>query len=240
MYHEKALELHDEYGPVVRTGPNELSFIQPEAWASIMGHRKTGDAENPKAAHYVTPPLITGLDRTDHARVRRLMSHGFSSAALREQEPMMQNYINMLIQRLHENCQQGKQAIDICAWFNYTTFDIIGDLTFGEPFGCLEQSAMHPWVELVFASAKITAIQRALGRFPLAKPLLPFLVTPKMLKEAAQHEQLTNEKVSKRLELSDARPDLVHGMTVGKSGLVSISKREACRASCEFETDNEI
>jgi len=25
-------KLHDRYGPVVRVGPNDLSFISPEAW----------------------------------------------------------------------------------------------------------------------------------------------------------------------------------------------------------------
>ncbi|KAJ0282876.1 hypothetical protein CBS470a_007591 [Colletotrichum nupharicola] len=225
LYHVKLRDMHEKYGPVIRVGPNELSFTSPEAWQAVMGHRKSGEVENGKAPFYAVPPIITGLNRTDHSRVRRLMSHGFSSAALRDQEPMIRGYIDLLIQRLHENSQQGRKAVDICAWFNYTTFDIIGDLTFGEPFGCLQQSAMHPWVELVFANVKTTAMRSALARFPVANHLLPFFVTPQLVKKAAEHKELTREKVSKRLTLTDARPDLVHGMTVGKGGL-TVSREE--------------
>lgn len=32
------------------------------------------------------------------------------------------------------------------AWFNWTISDIIGALTFGESFGCLENQRMHPWI----------------------------------------------------------------------------------------------
>ena len=34
-----------------------------------------------------------------------------------------------------------------------TTFDIIGDLAFGEPFGCLETSQNHGWIKLIFGLA---------------------------------------------------------------------------------------
>ncbi|KAF9873229.1 hypothetical protein CkaCkLH20_09392 [Colletotrichum karsti] len=228
LYHITNRDLHEKYGPVVRVGPNELSFNGPDAWQSIMGHRKSGEAENGKAAFYAVPPLITGLNRTNHSRVRRLMSHGFSSAALREQESMIQGYIDLLIQRLHENSNQG--ALDICAWFNYATFDIIGDLTFGEPFGCLQQSAMHPWVQLIFANVKTSAIESALARFPVAKQLLPFFVSPKLVKQASESKELSKEKVSRRLELQDARLDLVHGMTAGKGGL-TLTREELDRNS---------
>ncbi len=33
------LELHKQYGDVVRIAPNELAFANPEAWREIMGHR---------------------------------------------------------------------------------------------------------------------------------------------------------------------------------------------------------
>jgi len=33
------LALHNRYGPVVRVAPNELSFLHPDAWRDIYGHR---------------------------------------------------------------------------------------------------------------------------------------------------------------------------------------------------------
>ena len=33
-------QLHLKYGPILRLMPNELSFIDPEAWRDIYGHRQ--------------------------------------------------------------------------------------------------------------------------------------------------------------------------------------------------------
>lgn len=52
----------------------------------------------------------------------------------------MMRYFDLLIQRLHENADK---PVDLVKWYNFTTFDIIGDLTFGESFDCLETSTLH-------------------------------------------------------------------------------------------------
>lgn len=52
----------------------------------------------------------------------------------------MTKYFDLLIQRLHENCDQ---PVNMVHWFDCTTFDIIGDLTFGESFNCLQDAKLH-------------------------------------------------------------------------------------------------
>ena len=37
-------DLHAAYGPLVRTAPNELSFIEPSAWKPVYGQRHEGHA----------------------------------------------------------------------------------------------------------------------------------------------------------------------------------------------------
>ena len=71
---------------------------------------------------------------------RRNFSSAFSDKALREQEPIMKKYFDLLIQRLRENCTK---PVDIVQWYNSTTFDIVGDLLFGESYECLEKSRLH-------------------------------------------------------------------------------------------------
>lgn len=53
---------------------------------------------------------------------------------------MINRYIDLLIQRLDE---RTNQKVDMVAWYNWTTFDIIGDLSLGESFGCLENARPH-------------------------------------------------------------------------------------------------
>jgi cytochrome P450 len=48
----------------------------------------------------------------------------------------------------------------ICAK-DYATFDIISDLTFGEPLYCLRDSVKHSWVSITFKSITATGLNAA-------------------------------------------------------------------------------
>jgi hypothetical protein len=69
------------------------------------------------------------------------MSHGVTEKALRDQQPILKKYFDELIRKLHEKCTNG--PVDLSLYFNLVAVDIIGDLTFGQSFGCLETSALH-------------------------------------------------------------------------------------------------
>lgn len=134
------LPLHQRYGRVVRVAPGELAFCDPQAWKDIMGHRTAGGGGNEAEMlkwdkFYVpvegVPSDIVNAGREEHALLRRAMAHGFSDRSMREQQPLIKGYVDMLIRRLRENGEGGKK-LDIMAWYNFTTFDVIGDLAFGE------------------------------------------------------------------------------------------------------------
>lgn len=85
---------------------------------------------------------ITNATIEGHTRMRRVMAHAFSDKAMREQEPIIQEYVSLLIQKLRERVDQ---KVDIMAWLNFTTFDLMGDLAFSENFKCLEKGEYNPW-----------------------------------------------------------------------------------------------
>ncbi|KAH7055844.1 putative cytochrome P450 [Macrophomina phaseolina] len=162
-------ELHQKYGHVVRIAPDEIVYTDPQAWKDIYGHRTSG-AENGKLyalnndndPHH--PSIITA-DRDQHSKLRRLLSNAFSEKSMKEQEPVIKSYIDLLIQRLHERAAQNDpQGTDLVRWFNFTTFDIIGHLCFAESFNCLKNSEYHPWVEFMFSAIKGSAMLSALRR----------------------------------------------------------------------------
>ncbi|KAH8782261.1 hypothetical protein F5882DRAFT_428910 [Hyaloscypha sp. PMI_1271] len=68
-------------------------------------------------------------------------THAFSPRVLSAQESLTHSYGNLLITR--------RAKIDIAAWLNFTTFDLFGDLTFGEPFHALESGTYHPWMAAI-------------------------------------------------------------------------------------------
>ena len=47
----------------------------------------------------------------DHARFRRLLSNAFSEKALRDQEPILQTYVNLLISKLHEQIDGPRKGV---------------------------------------------------------------------------------------------------------------------------------
>jgi cytochrome P450 len=76
--------------------------------------------------------ILTVESDVEHSRMRRVLAHAFSEKAMREQEPLIQQYIDMLIESLHIAAKKG--PVDVVQWYEFVTFDIIGkSLTSGKP-----------------------------------------------------------------------------------------------------------
>ncbi|KAH6951256.1 cytochrome P450 [Ilyonectria sp. MPI-CAGE-AT-0026] len=199
------LDLHNRYGDVVRVAPNELAFLDEKTWQDIM----------PRFFYNPTngPTNIISLVGTEHALLRRQLSPGFSERSLRSQQPIIMGYIDKLISRLHEHCKSGN--VDLMSWYNFTTFDIIGDLAFGESFGCLENSDYHPWVRNIFAVVKVASVVQLSTHFPWLRVLIiNVLSSPLSRNRQSSHRKLTREKLLRRIELgkNQERPDLIEGL----------------------------
>lgn len=207
-------QLHDQYGPVVRLAPNEISYTTAEAWKDIYSHR-LGHLFLPKYEGFYNPPpggvhSILTAPHDQHSRLRRLLSHAFSEKALREQEPLMKVYVDLLIRRLSEEGKDGAVPLDIVSWYNWTTFDLFGDLMFGEPFDCLKNGDYHPWVSLLFRSIKAQTLFNAASHIPGLVAILRKLQPPQMTKARTEHMALTVEKVEKRLDQGTERHDFMN------------------------------
>ncbi|RMJ28739.1 Cytochrome P450 [Aspergillus sp. HF37] len=200
--------LHTVYGSVVRIAPDELSFITPEASKPIY----TSNPEFPKDPMHLPPfhngvPGILAADHVHHRRYRRLLASAFSDRGLRAQQQTIQQHVDRLIGRLRENCSNG--PLDMTRWYNWATFDIIGDLAFGESFGCLDNIETHPWIASIQGNVKAIPIINALRRYGLTWILGLLPTTPKLLEMRRRNEQFTTRKVDRRLQHGGvARGDL--------------------------------
>jgi cytochrome P450 len=129
---------------VVFAAPNELCFDEEAAWKDIYGGARPGHKNFHKDPVHVGSiaavhgaSTITMANDADHARQRRALSHAFSTKALLEQEYIVKNYVEVFSKKMQEFASQDG-IVDVTDWFAYTTFDVIGDMALGEPFGCLE------------------------------------------------------------------------------------------------------
>ncbi|VUC36388.1 unnamed protein product [Clonostachys rosea] len=197
-------ELHQKYGPSIRYTPADVSFTTPDAWKTIYDH-KTSAAKSfikdprfyVKGIHSEDPHIINA-NREDHKRMRRLISHAFSEKALRGQETVMSQYIDLFITKMSEYAQSG-QKLDIVKWYNFTTFDLIGDLSFGQPFGCLESGGYHPWVSMIFDDVRFSALAPIVKRHPILKPLTRLFVPRGLMEKSKEHFKLTQETTLNRV-----------------------------------------
>lgn len=223
--HRRLLSLHRRYGPVVRVAPNELSYNHPDAWKDIMGRRRTPNGENGRDPAFFSKDILHSIiaaDKENHSRIRHNLARSFSPQALRDQQPIIQHYVDMLISRLRQQCDNGRRAINLVRWLNYTTFDIVGDLAFGEPFHCLEASDYVPFVELVFQSIKSAAFLFCARRYPLIEGFLMLLVPKSVRRKLQDHYDWTQERVSKTLSAKKDRPGFMEALVgYGNSGLKS-------------------
>ncbi|KAI0550323.1 cytochrome P450 [Xylaria curta] len=211
------LALHEKYGPVVRTSPNELSFNTAQSWRDIYGFRPNHKTFV-KSPFYdggsfadVAHSIVSERDPAQHGVMRRYLSHAFSDRSLREQEGLVTEMVDLFINQIGIlGTKPG--GIDIVMWYNLLTLDIIGSLAFGEPFGGLQSGQYHPWIQLVLGAMRKGALADCMSRFPLASKIMQWLVPgtiEKLIADARKHEAHTMSLVQKRLKDLSDRPDFL-------------------------------
>jgi cytochrome P450 len=209
--HLDFLKLHKKYGPVIRIAPDHLAFSTGQAFKDIYGNPNFR-----KNALYHQPPvngvnhLVVAIDDAEHARHRKLLASGFTGEALKAQEPMVTSYVDTLIQKLDEKRQSG--PIDFNLWVNAMSFDLIGDLTFGENFGCLSSSELHPWIRLIFGSMKVFIFIGAVAQWPMLNALLKMLIPKSFMQEGIDHFNLSAAKADRRIMMGADKYDFMSGM----------------------------
>ena len=211
-YPFEALELHKKYGSVVRVAPNELSYTDSAAWKAICGDHNSvteGFFEMGKDFRNFHRPVngvlsMIAADTTTHARFRRLFSHSFSEKGLRDMQPRIRRYVDLLIQGLRKNCDEGH--LDIVEWYNWTAFDLVGDLAFGESFDCLQNQKTNDWVSAIFGNVKAAACLSALERYGL-KRLVPLIVPKRLIEFRELNARRNAEQIDRRIELGTGRGD---------------------------------
>lgn len=158
--------------------------------------------------------LITTDDVKFHARVRTLLSNSFTEDSLRTQHPLIHHHADMLISKLHDLAAAPKSLskgalINMTDWLNFFTMDVIGDLAFGEPFGCLETGQYHSWVRTLFSYLKGMSLAAAPRYYPSTEFLFSKLIPESVLEGQRRHTQYANERINRRLDLKTDRPDFM-------------------------------
>ena len=249
--------LHAKYGPVVRIAPDSLSYVgNAQVWKDVYGFKKPGQLGVYKDFTFYTHPLneVPGLITADdptHSRQRKIVSHAFSDKALKEQEPLLKSWTELLKQKLMEGIEKGV-TFDMVKMYNCTTFDIMvypilprptvftnckstanpplqGDLTFAEGLNMLEDGEYSPWVKMIYGGIKRATCIRAFKAWnPTAKWLVEKTVSkiPKVRGMQVGHFRYTSDRVDRRLAATPERPDLWSRILEKSKGPEGLSLQE--------------
>ncbi|KAI1124054.1 cytochrome P450 [Nemania abortiva] len=201
-------KLHTEYGPVVRFGPDDLSYTDGQAWRDICLVPK-GRRENAKEVGFHAPSangvpnIVCQNDIAHHSRLRRALAPAFSEKALKAQEPLLQQYADLVITKCREVTR-----LDISQLLNFATFDIMADFAFGESLHMLERGQYSEWVAKVFNSIRILPLVQMIEFYPLFKKIFALIEPEAISRMRHEHFNHTVSRVNKRLNEGSAKQDL--------------------------------
>ncbi|KAI9734297.1 MAG: hypothetical protein M1834_002401 [Cirrosporium novae-zelandiae] len=155
--HIEFYRCHEKYGSVFRFGPNSLSFNTESALKEIYGFK----ANNQKSQFYSVFPATKDafsthscINKTIHARKRRVLSQAFSDSAIKAMENHMLVHIRKfcapfngkeklvnagLDTKSMKDPSEWGPSFDIGQRAGYLSFDVMGDLCFGKAFEVLDK-----------------------------------------------------------------------------------------------------
>ncbi|KAH7208090.1 benzoate 4-monooxygenase cytochrome P450 [Fusarium oxysporum] len=197
--------LHRTYGAIVRIGPNELSILDPHALQAL--HSTSSSCT--KGPWYSIEHPVTSLQMTRDKRSTPVDA-GFgiwlsvpnwanASKGLRRYEDRVAEYTTQLLQHI-EALQD--EPLDISMWFNFYSFDVMGDLAFGKGFDMLSNGTKHPFMELTHSHMLVAgSLSRLAWIFPLLKRISIFNQKTCELEERIK--QLVNWRIKNEPDVPD-------------------------------------
>jgi cytochrome P450 len=158
------VDLHRQYGDVVRLSPNKLSFAQPEAIRDIYGPNGLSQKSD---LHLVAQQTSRGVafqtlfsttDSKWHDSVRRCVNFAFSMTTMVQYEAYVNDTIRVFLQQI-ETRFAGKEGqagvIDLPKWLHFFTDDAITNITYGSKMGHLEAGEdINGTLAFTYASSK--------------------------------------------------------------------------------------
>ncbi|RSL40905.1 hypothetical protein CEP54_015981 [Fusarium duplospermum] len=190
----------------------QLCFKTPAAYKDIYYHAGSGRSPFLKSkAFYDRGPsiphadIVFTIDPEQHQEQRRALSHAFSERALRGAERIIQNHTRLFVNQIGKHGAPRTTGVDMSSVYNWLTFDIIGELTFGTSFGSVADWQPHVYVSLILEFTKHFTLLQAAKRLSIPESLLSWLMPDDLRTSMHIHERLTKEKVAQRIKMTDTQ-----------------------------------
>ncbi|KAK4888609.1 hypothetical protein LTR27_012504 [Elasticomyces elasticus] len=134
-------ELHAKGIPVIRTGPNSLSYSDPAAIRDIYGHNTKCTKDESYAvqagSHF---HLADVVDKHEHARKRKVLSSAYALKNLEEWEYKVADKTERIVAQFDKRCCDAghDEIVDYRPWTNFFALDAISDVGLSKSLGFLD------------------------------------------------------------------------------------------------------
>ena len=135
QYVFKMIELHKEYGPVIRINPEEVHVGDPEFFPQLFG---AGNGRRDRWRFYTKQfaadlSTLSAIDHDLHKLRRAAINPFFSTQSVRNLQPVIEERVDALLTRLHADGKSpDKKPIDILYPFSAFTNDVINEYSFAK------------------------------------------------------------------------------------------------------------
>ncbi|KAB5546803.1 cytochrome P450 [Coniochaeta sp. 2T2.1] len=211
FYHSRSIQksdnylfmqtLHQKYGPIVRTGPGNLSVSDPNAIRVVLANESkcTKSPWYDKSLPVVN--LHTVRDQKKHDNRRKVFSKAFSPSAMKDYDTRVVVHCEEFVRQMR---RLAGQPFDASAWLKYFAFDVMGDLGLGKEFHMMT-SEKNRWIpDLLETSMGTVGITTPI---PWVAPILRKI--PGAGKHAKAWLDFVGSQVQERVEKQVDRPDIL-------------------------------
>ncbi|KAJ8128638.1 hypothetical protein O1611_g4996 [Lasiodiplodia mahajangana] len=226
---------HEKYGNVVRVSPNELSFCTVQSYKDIYGFPPPGGEQCIKSEFYdifgngfKTGCIGTERDPKVLGRKKKNLLAAFSAKALSAQEGIMHRCIDGFVAKIGTESQKSPNGVNMIEWFDMSSFDLFGEMAFGETFGSVASGKQHFWIDMIMQHVREIVLMDNVRRFQALAALSKWFLPSVLQSIRAKHTQFSREKVKKRLESTSTRQDFFTNLSEKvKSGEVPLEEMTA-------------
>ena len=132
---QKVDRMHQQYGPIVRVGPNEIHVADPSFYESLYNFDSSID--RPKST-LDNLQFSSSFER--HKSRRRVFEPHFSKQAVYRLEPCIRSNVTKFCERLAE-ARNSKTPASISIIARCFTADVISEYVFAQSYGFLDDTA---------------------------------------------------------------------------------------------------
>ncbi|KAI2616627.1 benzoate 4-monooxygenase cytochrome P450 [Hypoxylon sp. NC1633] len=125
-----------EYGNIVRTGPNEITLFHPAAFEFLDGTKNENTRSDWHDMLHPRSGAIFTRDKNAHKARKRVWESALGSGALLHHYESLKRHVKVLESIISEYGETPVVVNDLLHWF---AFDSMGDYGFGQDFGLMRE-----------------------------------------------------------------------------------------------------